>query len=222
MRWKTLGKSDCINAVSTLPLSFSADELDAEYAELRSDLLEISRTIFAEKPDAKEYLYDVSLAVPLYRLLTTKYGMAERHASNDGIWRYISIKVVPDLVLKRWGYKDARFWKESRRIWLKALWWYVHLSWQGDSLSTQKILAANTTDILVQLVERPGPQGYRVSVCREIMKKLAAIPSVKNRAVLFRKIMVLNTARLKVVEPALCNEGEEGYVRQLFAYFGIK
>ena len=32
--------------------------------------------------------------------------------------------------------------------------------------------------------------------------------------------MVLNTARLKVVEPSLCIGQETGYVKELFSYFG--
>lgn len=222
MRWKTFPKTECERIVATLPQSFKEDELDSIHLALRQDLKEISTSILAEDPSAKEYSYDLAFAVPFYEIITKKYGMTERYASNDGIWRYLSVKVVPDIVLGRWGHRDARFWKESRRIWLKALWWYIHLSWQGNTEDTYAILKDNTADILVQLVERPGPQGYRVDVSREIMKKLASVSGLSNRATLFRKIMVLNTARLKVVEPALCNEGVAGYVRQLFRYFNIQ
>lgn len=222
MRWKTLPKTECERIVATLPQSFKEDELDSIHLALRQDIKEISRSVLAENPGAKEYAYDLAFAVPFYETITKKYGMTERYASNDGIWRYISLKVAPDIVLSRWGHRDARFWKESRRIWLKALWWYVHLSWQENTENTFLALKDNTADILVQLVERPGPQGYRVDVTREIMKKLASVPGLSNRATLFRKIMVLNTARLKVVEPALCNEGVAGYVRQLFQYFNIQ
>lgn len=222
MRWKTFPKTDCERIVATLPQSFKEDELDSIHLALRQDLKEISTSVLAEDPGAKEYAYDLAFAVPFYETITKKYGMTERYASNDGIWRYLSVKVVPDIVLSRWGHRDARFWKESRRIWLKALWWYIHLSWQGNAESTMMILKDNTADVLVQLVERPGPQGYRVDVSRKIMKTLASVPGVSNRATLFRKIMVLNTARLKVIEPALCNEGVAGYVRQLFEYFNGK
>ena len=219
MKWKVLAKSDCEQAVATLPQSFSQEELDQEYRQLRDDLEAVALTLYASVPELKEYSFDLAFAVPMYDLLNQKYGMNERLASNDGVWRYLSIKVIPDVVLHRWGYRDARFWKEPRRIWLKALWWYVYLSWQGDAESTRRILAGNTTDILVQIVERPGPQGYRVETCRQIMKQLASIPAEQKRADIFRKMMVLNTARLKVVEPGLFKEGEPEYARQLLAYF---
>ncbi len=216
MKWKTLPKNECAQAVAALPQGFCADNLDDDYAQLRLDLKEIATSIISVD---KEYAYDLSFGIPMYVLLNEKYGMKERQASIDGVWRYLSIDVIPDVVMQRWGKRDARFWKESRRIWLKALWWYVHLSWQGNPEDTENILKNNTTDIMVQLVERPGPQGYRVPVCRQLMKRLNEVPDERAKADLFRKVMVLNTTRLKVLEPSLLNLGEEEYVEQLYRYF---
>jgi hypothetical protein len=36
---------------------------------------------------------------------------------------------------------------------------------------------------------------------------------------LFRKVMKLNTARAKVIEPTLVEGGEEAYAEELFNYF---
>ena len=43
-------------------------------------------------------------------------------------------------------------------------------------------------------------------------------PLERRRKELFRKIMVLNTARVQVIEPALTERGEEGYVEALCDY----
>lgn len=220
MKWNILSRSECEQALKAFQQSGYNKNLSEDYTSLRNSLLTIHTEILASGMHADGYAYDLAFALQLYALLNQRYEMNERAASNDGIWRYLSIKVVPDIVASRWGYKDARFWKESRRIWLKTLWWYVYLSWQGNTENTRCAVAGNTTDILVQLVERPGPQGYRVGLCREIIRQLGNSGDPKNRAGLFRKIMVLNTARLKVLEPELYDQGEVGYVRQLFEYFG--
>ena len=38
---------------------------------------------------------------------------------NDDLWRYVSIKIIPDIVHSRWGFNEDHFFKTSRRIWLK-------------------------------------------------------------------------------------------------------
>lgn len=86
------------------------------------------------------------------------------------------------------------------------------------------ILKHNTTDTIVQLVERPG-FGYRISFTRELMKHFGCLAEEepdKHNTETFRKIMRLNTARSKVVEPALFGGGEQEYIKELFEYFNEK
>ena len=172
------------------------------------------------------YLFDLLFALNLYEYLTIKNSVNEREASDDDFWRYISIKLIPDVIERRWeGLKASRFYQESRRIWVKALWWYIHLSWQGSIQSTYDILKDNTTDTVVQLVERPGSGGYRVSLTRNLMRYYGVIAEEdpdNHSTEMFRKIMRLNTARTKVIEPALVDGGEQAYVKELFEYFDAK
>lgn len=52
------------------------------------------------------------------------------------------------------------------------------------------------------------------------MKKNGAIELGERRQKqLFRKMMVLNTARVQAVEPELTSGGNEGYVENLYQYF---
>ena len=125
---------------------------------------------------------------------------------------------------KRWGKgAEIRYYKQSGRIWLKTIWWYIHLSWQGDYKSTIQILKNNTTDQILQLVDRSGTKGYYVEVYRLIMYYYWVArrinPSVGEAE--FRRIMTLHTAMCKTIEPGLCESGEDGYVRMLFERLGV-
>lgn len=162
------------------------------------------------------YKFDCIFAIKLYRIfLDGEYKIKERVASSDGVWRYIQLCVVPEIIATRWGIENKdRFYKVSRRLYLKILWWYVYLSWNDNLEETKKIIIndVNTSDTLAQLVERSGRNGYRVELYRTIMKKKT---EEKINTQEFRKLMVLNSARVKVIDPYLVNGGIEKYVNEL-------
>ena len=94
---------------------------------------------------------------------------------------------------------------------------------QGDEESTREILKDNSTDEILQLVDRCGRDGYRVDLYREIMKQYAEMDVTERRKdQVFRKMMVLNTAKVQVIEPALVDGGEIKYVDDLCVYFGYE
>lgn len=196
--------------------------IDGSAEKYRKLLVEIhentKKTLGIEKVKGHEYKYDFKFGMELYERL----NISASTASNDKFWIYLSVYAVPDLVFWRWGSgAHDRYYRNPRRIWLKVLWWYIHLSWQGNREETERCLELNTTDTIVQLVERSGTQGYRVELCRVIMKRFNehCRKTDKEDRLLFRRLMKLNTARLAAVEPALCEGEEDGYVRQLFAAF---
>ncbi len=207
---------------------------DPRYNTLRRDLTELFRDVLAGL-DIREgesvssgggrsaYLADLDFGLGLYGLLKGTYGMGVRAASSDGVWRCLSVTVVPDLVDRRYG-KDHpdRFWRKGRRIWLRVLWWYIHLSWQGTAAATREVLKDNSTDEILQLVDRCGRDGYRVDLCRELMGLYGSLRPEQRRGHLFRRLMVLNTARTQVMEPALTPGGNGGYVEDLCRYFGVE
>lgn len=202
-------------------------EYDPEFEELRSDLVMLFRNaldeIGIEESEIPEHRYQIDLyfGMKLYMTLNVKYGMNTRYAATEGIWRYLSIAVVPDLVDRRYG-KDHpdRFWKKPKRLWLRVLWWYIHLSWQGTEHETLSILKENSTDEILQLVDRCGRDGFRVNLYRELMKKNSEIDlSSRRENKLFRKTLVLNTARVQSIEPELVPGGNRMYVESLYGYF---
>lgn len=173
-----------------------------------------------ENPD----LYDIDLhsGLALYELLNSQFGFNERLAAQDDIWRFISLCIIPEYIYKRHGLKSNRFYEQPRRIWLKSIWWYIHLSWQGSYDETLRILEGNTTDNVVQLVERTGTNGYRVSFTRKLMAEFynsyKDLPGTQ-RTTLFRRVLKLSTTRTKLIEPILVEGGIDSYVKGLFEYF---
>lgn len=200
--------------------------LDSFYLKLRRDILQTYNNIDNIVNRPTKYEIDVEFGLSLYEKLKNDYNFSLREASNDGIWRYISVVLMPEINVRRFSsfgeesmdFKIDHLYSQTRRIYPKSIWWYIHLSWQGDRESTKHILKNNTTDEIMNLVERSG-SGYRVDVYREIMKHFSTISTEKRGRNLFRKVLKLNTAKVRTVEPELFENGVEGYVNYLFNYF---
>jgi hypothetical protein len=230
VKWKEININDSQiefeNYCSTK--SITIDSLSDEYKILRNDILkafndtlqEIGITETQIGKSNYSYQIDYSFGLKFFELMNKKYQMTVRVASNEKIWRYISVCVVPDIVDKRYGVDHPdRFWKKSKRIWLRCIWWYIYLSWQGNSADTKKILKDNSTDEILQLVDRCGRGGYRLELYREIMKIYGEMdPNERRKNQLFRKLMVLNTARVQVIEPGLVDGGETQYIKDMCDY----
>ena len=228
MTWKELDRDAAAAKYEDYCGSRTCD-CPSEYSELRNDLCTLFGKTLAELgigPElisTKNYAYQVDylFGLKLYNLLNSKYGMTPRVASTAGVWRFLSVEVVPDIIEMRYGISHPdRFWKKAKRLWLRVLWWYIHLSWQGDEASTAAVLKDNSTDEILQLVDRCGRGGFRVELYRELMRQHAALDAAERRnKKIFRKAMVLNTARVQVIEPGLVEGGETRYVSDLIHYF---
>ena len=216
----TLFEEYCSTKEFNCPIEFSSlrDDLCSLFVQTLSEI-----GISPEMIPTKNYSYQVDyiFGLKLYSVLNNKYGMTIRTASSAGVWRFLSILVVPDIIDLRYGTGHPdRYWKKAKRLWLRVLWWYIHLSWQGDEASTAKVLKDNSTDEILQLVDRCGRGGYRIELYRELMRQHAKLDAVERRKKqVFRKAMVLNTARVQVIEPGLVNGGERQYVSDLIQYF---
>lgn len=166
-----------------------------------------------------QYEFDLLFGLEVYEILNESIGFNNRVASNDDVWRYLMIRVIPDITHARWGKSADRFFKTSRRIWLKTIWWYIELSWTDNKENTYEILKNNTTDTILQLVERPGI-GYHINLYREIMKQYAYINDTSRS--IFRSALKLNTARIVTTSPELTEGGVKGYVMNLFKDVGYE
>jgi hypothetical protein len=109
--------------------------------------------------------------------------------------------------------KKKRFYSHTRRIWLKTLWWYIHLGWQSSSEQTYDVLANNGTNVISHFIERPG-RGYREKLFRSMLYAYSLLPDQKDWV--FRAAAKLNLAKCISLEPALTEGGEEAYSARLF------
>ena len=234
MKWKEINidesKTEFENYCSTRIIHDDAYFSD-DYASMRKDIVRLFSESLNEIGITEEhigklnysYQVDYIFGMKFYNLMCSKYGMTARIASNEKIWRYISVFIVPDIIEKRYDTSHPdRFWKKSKRLWLRCIWWYIYLSWQGSEEETLKILKDNSTDEILQLVDRCGRGGYRLQLYREIMRIYGEMdPSDRRKKDVFRRLMVLNTARVQVIEPGLVSGGEEQYIKDMCNYLEI-
>ena len=209
--------------------------LNTDYMKMRKDIERIYESIKSIVPDIKSYEFDVRFGVSLYHYLNKNHpDFNMRLASNDEFWIYLSLRVVPHIVGERWGIdNESHYWSKGVRIWLRSIWWYVYLSWQGNITDTERMLLSEcfNTDSILNLSERGGRYGTYINVCRQIMKCYSGIPISKIRKyneklegnlTLFRIVMKLNTVKSLVVEPDLYDGGASGYVKSLFRQANIE
>lgn len=236
---KTLNRSESQVAMKDWLASCPAlPQVEGDYIKIRTDIQAFCKKVREECPKdiaKKDYYIDVHIGILLYDYLWKQPGFNLRAAANDDFWRYLSIKVVPDVVADRWGKdNESHYWSKPARIWLRSIWWYVHLSWQDDMTTTVKVLESScfTTDTILNLEERTGRNGTFINVYRYIMYYYSRIPqtvledydrNTKSQSDgLFRIVMKLNTAKSMVIDPALYLGGEKEYVKSLFMDAGVR
>lgn len=199
-----------------------AEGYDESYTDLRKHVIEV----FEQYKNSGDYELDLRVGLCLYAELNAKTGFNNVMANDDDVWRYLSCIVFPDITYLRYPdpkkddirLNQKRFYAHTRRIWLKTLWWYVHLSWQGSENATYKVLEKFGIDTIGHLIERTG-KGYRLPLYRQLMKEYAG---VENRtAKLFNSIQKQNLVNCRTVEPALTEGAENGYVKRLFKQLSI-
>jgi hypothetical protein len=214
-------------------------QIDENFQQIRIDLQSINERVRKEIGSNTEikrqnYCLDYNLGLLLYDYLSKQQGFTLRVAANDGFWRFLSVKIVPDIVAQRWGKGNhSHYWSQPTRIWLRSLWWFVYLSWQGTFEETKTVLSCNhfSTDTILQFEERTGRRGTHINAYRHIIKYYSMVPEdVLRRKIpgkksksddIFRVVMKLNTARMLVIDPALYSGGEEAYARSLFRDVGV-
>ena len=198
---------------------FNVIGYDESYNELRKKVIDI----YCKYKEKSGYEVDVRIGLCLYGELSKKNGFTNVLANDDDIWRYLSCIVFPDITNLRYppsktdrneGHRlnTKRFYLHTRRIWLKTLWWYIHLSWQGTENSTYKVLKDYGTDTISDFIERPG-KGYRLALYRSLMKEYSKVDT--KSANLFNRIQKQNLVNCRNVEPALTEGAELGYVKRL-------
>lgn len=231
MQFRTLSKPEAASFVSDIDemsdetfadlvdhwVKHEVEDVPEEYAYIRSEII---KTFEGAKPTGN-YDIDLEVGLKLYELLPPSVDFDNVTANNDDVWRFISCRVLPDITYIRQPKKPSkgdvrlskdRFYANRRRIWLKSLWWYIHLSWQGTKKETRKVLQGLGSDTISDLYERTG-KGYRLPLYREIMRAYSLLPSRSTK--LFNSIMKRYLVDCRTLEPALTKNGERGYAEAL-------
>ena len=206
-------------------------DCDKDYVNIRNELLLIFQTVETKAKETKtkyEYMTDLLFGIELYKYFAiNKNGFTLETAEDSSFWSYLSIKVIPDIVLRRWKKfegNEGRFFSERTRIWLGQIWWYIHLTYNENIENTLLLLSSEafSTDTIMHLVDRTGAKGVFIEVYREIIKqyseydKNSLIGKKISYAQLFKNVMKLNTAKILIFEPPLYEGGVKGYVSDLF------
>ncbi|MBR6933421.1 MAG: hypothetical protein IKH49_08985 [Bacteroidales bacterium] len=227
MKIERLSRKDAIEAMNSwVQSSFTVPALGRDYSDIRTDLCALFEAAREEVDgDVRDYRMDVCFGAALYDYfnLNKLPWFTLRLASDDGFWRHLALRVIPDLVGERWGESNAdHYYAKPSRIWPKTLWWFFHLSLSGTGAEDTKkmLLSGNfSTDTVLNLVERTGRCGTNISVYREIMTRYANLKGVVDRD--FRNVMKLNTAKAVVIEPVFCEGGVSGYVGSIFSELSL-
>lgn len=213
----------------------SLPAVDPSWEKIRAAIQQHFYSLF-EEGIKDNYYIDVKMGVYVFQLFEQEH-FTMRMASDDAFWRFVSLKVVPDIVGRRWGYKAAdHYWLKPSRNWMRSVWWYVYLSLHNNNLqATEKVLLSPhfNTDTILNLEERTGRKGTYVEVYKYIMYFYSMIPDdtlkdlndrLKEKdkhASLFRTIMKLNTARTMSIDPSLYLGGPMEYVKSLYRETGV-
>lgn len=182
---------------------------------LRTKYLDVFNKYSKTNNRNKDYLLDFYFGLEVYEIMNNEFNLTRNLpvSANISFWIYLQMKVVPDIVYSRWQDRPLRFYKQTNRVWLSSIWWYIHLAWQGSKEQTAIVAHNFTTDTIVNLIERTYT-GYDVNLTREIIRQLKRYDNKNQR--FFRSIMVLNTIYLKTIEPKFYKNSYEGYVKMLF------
>ena len=195
-----------------------SDQLDSDYLDIRNYLVDKYQEL--KQSGYKDYQLDYRFSLIFYDYFRKKEWMTDRIAADYDFWSYLALIVIPDLVYDRFGVQDDKhYYSKGLRIWPYTLYWYSHLSWQGDVESTDKILSASRccSDTILNLVERPGRNGTYVDLYRNIMYYFVNINPTKNvdSIKLFRSIMKLALAKPQVIDPDLYSGGTRAYANEI-------
>lgn len=227
MEWLRYSKSEAAEKLANLE-NGQYEILNENGRNLQERLQSAAQNIKnnLQKNDTRQhYPFELRFAIELYSILDDEeFTLWE--ASDNEVWAYLSIAVIPDLVLERCnGCNANRFYKRNWRIWLKMLWWYIYLSMAVDEHGkidkdkTFEILRDNTSDNINVLLDRSGT-GFRVEFVRTFMKRYAQTASEKNltgeiREDYFRYLVRQIHLRSLIIDPELC--GHEKFLDDIFA-----
>ena len=80
----------------------SASAFDPSYEDFRHELLAEFNSALVDTSGKMTYLLDLRVGIKLFQLMPLDSNFSIIEANNDDIWRYISVKVMPDITYLRY------------------------------------------------------------------------------------------------------------------------
>ncbi len=171
---------------------------------------------------------DVQLGLALRLALR---GFTVRALSDLGVWRFLAIRTVPDIIIERDPDAGEKQFAGPIHCYPLRCWRFIDLCWQSsftesDSVrATWAALQGLSTDAISALVERPGSgdyAGYRRDVSRELIRQFQFVEQRRQkREAQFRKAVKLCGARMLLEEPVLCDGGIPGFITSVLSQLGF-
>ena len=230
MQFKTVDKQRLISRYNHVLEEHVANEnlLNPLELELRTVLMNKYNECI-DLIQNEKYRFDVLLGMELYLFLTNHTdNFSPLLESNYDFWRYVAVYIIPEIVGARWGFDNmTHFYTGAGHIYPNQIYWYIKLSWQGTIENTFEILKDNTTDEIMNLVDRTGKIGINSDLYRYWMKVYSTFPknkrivtkNVTKNISLFRAVCIKNTLKSTVIVPEIYKNGYKGYVDMLFEDF---
>lgn len=197
-------------------------DCEPEYLGIRQNILDkyLQLKMQLDAGQIKPYELDCLLSLSFYEYISVQPWFNSRIASNEDFWRYVSMKIIPDVIGNRFEGLDKRhFYSKGTRVYPYTLYWYTYLSFQTSLECTKTMLQSPrfSTDTIVGLVERTGRSGTFITLYRHIMNYFANFYSTKkiDYISLFRSVMKLCMAKTQVIDPDLCQGGPKQYAENL-------
>ena len=175
-----------------LPTGGSAKASEQHLQELASALTQIAESHGYPREQARNTDADGEWAEKLHLMLK----VTPHQAAHDGMWHFMTLVLVPDLVRWRWGVTSDGDRVSDRWITVShrgrntfgRLWWRSEVLLVLGSQEPYTLVHALTEDELVQIMERPSLSGNRrlSRITAELLLKTSAANPKISRADLLR------------------------------------
>ena len=91
-------------------------EFEESFSDFRKELLNVFKSALEETNGKMTYLLDLRVGLKIYELLPLCKNFTLVQANDDDIWRYISVKVMPDITYLRYPDPEKEVLKSNLQV----------------------------------------------------------------------------------------------------------
>jgi hypothetical protein len=190
---------------------------------LRNNLAAVLPTDLAASPEGTDF----TAAKCLWSFFAGDGQLSLSQASDGGFWRWMSVRILPDLIYKRSGnqFSLPRFLSigSNKRCWPQRLYWMAWICSDGaGNLSEGLLSVLSKTDIQSGLLERTG-SGYDREMYQSILSVLQRREpgqwAMLTRGVMKRLTAIRGTRETCILNPDQKLELSEELIQWALKYY---